>query len=54
MVLSGILQLDVEDRNLSLYPGDIALLHAGLTRQVSAEDRGTRAVVVRENEANED
>ena len=54
MVLSGILQLDVEDRHLSLYPGDIALLHAGVTRQVSAEDRGTRAVIVCENGANED
>ena len=49
MVLSGTLQLFLEDREMNLHPGDIALLQAGVTRRVSSEVHDTRAVVVREN-----
>ena len=49
MVLEGALRVAIDDREMSLHQGDIALLRAGVTRQVSAEDRGTRAVVVREH-----
>lgn len=52
MVLSGVLHLVVNDRPVSLSPGDIALLRAGVNREVCAEDEATRAVVVRENAAN--
>ena len=48
MVLSGTLQLEVEGRSVSLEPGDIALLRAGVTRLASMQDYGARAVVVRE------
>ena len=48
MVLSGTLQLEMEGRSVSLEPGDIALLRAGVTRLASMQDYGARAVVVRE------
>ena len=49
MVLSGAVQLALDGRDVSLEPGDIALLRAGIVRRLSAEDRSTRAVVVREH-----
>ena len=48
MVLSGTLKLEVEGRSVSLEPGDIALLRAGVDRHLSMQDHGARAVVVRE------
>lgn len=52
MVLSGVMHLVVNDRSVSLSPGDIALLRAGTNREVCTEDEATRAVVVRENAGN--
>ncbi len=49
MVLEGLVRLIVEDQVLSLHPGDIALLKAGVSRRLSADSPETRAVVVREN-----
>ena len=49
MVLSGAVQLSLDGLDVSLEPGDIALLRAGTDRRLSAEDRSTRAVVVREH-----
>lgn len=49
MVLSGVVQLALDGRKVTLEPGDIALLRAGIARRLFAEDRNTRAVVVREH-----
>ena len=49
MVLSGAVRLALNGREVTLAPGDIALLRAGIARRLSAEDRSTRAVVVREH-----
>ena len=49
MVLSGAVRLALDGRDITLEPGDIALLRAGIARRLSAEDRRTRAVVVREH-----
>lgn len=49
MVLEGALDVEIDGWRMCLHSGDIALLRAGVTRQVSAEGRGTRAVVVREH-----
>ena len=49
MVLSGTVRLTLDGRVFSLEPGDIALLRAGVTRFLSAKDRGARAVVAREH-----
>ena len=51
MVLSGVVRLILDRRDVLLEPGDIALIRAGTTRRLSAEDRSTRAVVVREHPA---
>ncbi len=49
MVLSGAVRLTLDGRDVSLEPGDIALIRAGTTRRLSAEDRSTRVVVAREH-----
>ncbi|MDE2848801.1 MAG: cupin domain-containing protein [Gemmatimonadota bacterium] len=49
MVLSGAVQLSLGGREVSLEPGDIALIRAGTTRRLSAEDLSTRVVVAREH-----
>ena len=49
MVLEGVLHVEVGGLSASLHTGDIALLRAGAARRLSAEDRETRAVVVREH-----
>ena len=48
LVLSGAVRLTLDGRVFSLEPGDIALLRAGVSRHLSTEDRGARAVVARE------
>ena len=49
MVLEGVVRLAMDGRDVTLEPGDIALLRAGVSRRLSAEDRSTRAVVAREH-----
>ena len=49
MVLEGMLSLVVEGQRMFLYAGDIALLQAGIDRQISTQNCSTRVVVVREN-----
>jgi len=51
MVLSGNVRLVLDGRDVTLEPGDIALLRAGSTRRLSTNYRDTRAVVVRERPA---
>lgn len=54
MVLEGFVHVEVGGLEASLHPGDIALLRAGVTRRLSADDRSTRAVVVREHPGDAD
>ncbi|MXY97766.1 MAG: cupin domain-containing protein [Gemmatimonadetes bacterium] len=51
MVLDGAVRLALDGRDVTLEPGDIALLRTGATRRLSTEDRSTRAVIAREHPA---
>ncbi len=47
LILEGILQVEVEQRAVELYKGDVALLRAGVVRSVGTNS-GARVALVRE------